>query len=199
MASQTEIANRALLKLGAETVTAITDDVPSAIVILALWDTVRKSELSKRYWNFALTRVSLPALSTAPAFQFKAAYQLPTNFLKLVQVGDIYVAPGLADYRDYDDSPYAIEGQTILTDLGSPLRLRYVQNVTDTGLFDTLFVEALASKLAYEACYKINQSRQGQETAMSDYKMAVKEAALSNAVARPPQGIPDDSWMLGAL
>lgn len=200
MAGQVEIANRAITKLGGSRITSMADDVKAAGTMSSLWETCLKAELSKRHWNFALARTSLPSVSPAPTDgQFGAKFQLPVDFLRPVMVGQFYVAGSMADYRDSDDSPYAIEGSEILTDLGDPLFLRYVRYVSDPGAFHPLFVEVLAAKLAYEGCYDITQSRQGQEVAMTDYKEAVRQAALANAIAKPPQGIPDDSWMLGRL
>lgn len=199
MASQTEIINRALFKLGGNPITSITDNSQAARTMSGLWDTVRKSELTKRYWNFALARASLAALSTTPDWGFDYQYQLPVDFLKIVQVNDVFVAPGLQDYRNTDDSPYAIEGSVILTDFGDPLKIRYVKDITDPGLFDPLFVDVMAAKLAYEACYAITQSLQGREQASADYKEAIRHASLSNATAKPPQGTVDDSWMMGRL
>jgi hypothetical protein len=199
MASQVDICNRALTKLGAGRITSLGDSSKQARALTACYDTVRKSELSKRYWNFALARKSLPALDTDPDWGFARQFQLPNDYLKLVQVNDIYVAPGLADYRQSDDSPWAIEGQAILTDFDAPLKVRYVRDIADTGLFHPLFVEVLASKLAMEICYEITQSRQGVDAAGADYKQAMKDAALSNAIERPPVGLPDDSWSLGRL
>lgn len=199
MASQVEICNRALTKLGAARITSLDDANKSARAMAALWDTVRRAELRVRNWSFALRRALLPALSAAPAWGFARAFQLPADFLRLVQVNDVFVAPGLADYRSGDDSPYAIEGMSLSTDFGAPLKLRYIADVTDTAAFDALFVEALAAKLAYEAAYDINQSNQGREAAAQDYKQALLNASRANAVERPPQGFPDDSWMLGRL
>lgn len=199
MASQVEIVNRALTKLGASRITSLSDSNKSARAMSACWDTVRKAELSRRNWNFALARQSLPALGTTPDWGYGYQYQLPNDYLKLVQVNDIYAAPGLVDYRQSDDSPWAVEGSAILTDFAAPLKVRYVRDVTDTGLFHPLFVEVMACKLAEETCYEIMQSRDGQRQALEDYKIAIKEATLLNAIERPPQGIPDDSWMLGRL
>lgn len=199
MAAQIEVCNRAVIKLGGSTLlTSLSDNGKLARTFAALWDTCRKAELRKRNWNFALARGSLPKLSDTPR-GFSYQYQLPTDFLRLVQVSDVYVAPGLVDYRNFDDSPYAIEGQHLLTDFSDPLKIRYVRDVTDPGIFDALFVECLACKLAFEACYTVTQSREGQKVAMDDYKLAVKDAAAANAVERPPQGLPDDSWVLGRL
>lgn len=199
MASQVEILNRALIKLGAGQITSITDNNKQARAMSALWETVRKAELTRNFWNFALARTTLPALGTTPSWGFGYQYQLPTDFLKLAQVNDTFISPGQTDYRNMDDSPYAIEGQKLLTDFPAPLKIRYVADVSDVGLFDPLFAEMMASKLAYEACYVVTQSRDGQRAAMDDYKMALREARVSNAIAKPPQGLPDDSWIMGRL
>jgi hypothetical protein len=200
VAAQIEVCNRAVIKLGGSTLlTSLSDNSKLARTFAALWDTCRKAELRKRNWNFALARDELAKLSAAPPWGFGNQFQLPTDFLRLVQVSDVYVAPGLVDYRNSDDSPYAIEGQHLLTDFGDPLKIRYVRDVTDPGFFDALFVECLACKLAFEACYAVTQSREGQRVAMDDYKLAVKDAAAANAIERPPQGLPDDSWVLGRL
>lgn len=199
MASQTDICNRALIKLGAGQITSITDNSKAARILSGLWDTVRKAELQKNFWNFALQRTTLAALSDTPAWGFGYQYQLPVDFLKLAQINDTYIVPGLSDYRNGDDSSYAIEGTAVLCDFAAPLKIRYVRDITDAGLFDALFVDMMAAKLAFEACYGIMQSRDGQRAAMDDYKEARRMAILSNAIAKPPQGIPDDSWVLGRL
>ncbi|MGR0114156.1 hypothetical protein [Ralstonia pseudosolanacearum] len=121
MTSQVEVCNRALIKLGAGRITNITDSIKPAQVMAALWDSTRRSELAQRYWTFAMSRVLLPKLATAPAFGFANAFQLPVDYLKLAQIGDQYIAPGLAEYRTQDDSAWMIEGRVILTDFNAPM------------------------------------------------------------------------------
>lgn len=196
MASQIDIVNRAITKLGGARITSMNDNNKQARVMTALWDTVRQAELRKRFWSFALVRTTLPALATTPAWGFSFAYQLPPDFLRIVQVNDYFVDPNLLDYRNMDDSPYAIEGGNILTDFPAPLKIRYVADVTNPGDFDPLFVEAFASKLAYEGCEDLTQSNTKKDTAAKDYVAAVRDAAMTNAIEKPPQGFADDSWML---
>lgn len=199
MASQVEICNRALTKLGGNRITSMADASKAARSMSALWDTVRRAELRKRFWSFALTRTTLPANATPPSWGFSGAFQLPADFLRLFQINDEYAVPSLTDYRQADDSAWAIEGKNVLTDFSAPLKIRYVADITDPGSFDALFVEVMASKLAYESCYEITQSNQRQEACNTDYKAAINEAARTNAIEKPPVGFPDDSWVLGRL
>lgn len=199
MASQVEIVNRALLKLGAQPIMDMLDASKQARTMTAIYDTVRKAEIRKRLWAFALRRTQLPALSEVPSWGFARAFQVPSDNLRLVQIGDVFVAPSLQDYRQGDDAAWSIEDGKICTDFGDPLKIRYLANVTDPGVFDACFVDALAAKLAYEGCEAITQSNSKKAEAMDDYRMAVKEAALAGAVEKAPSGWPDDSWMLGRL
>lgn len=196
MAGQVEIVNRALYKLGALAIMSMGDNNKQARIMSGLWDTVRKAELRRHLWAFALRRTTLPALGDAPAWGFQIQYQLPADYLRMVQANEFYVTPSMQDYRNEDDSPYAVEGSKLLTDFPAPLKLRYVADITDPGAFDALFVEALAAKLAYEACESITQSNEKKKVAGQDYTSALKAAAMVAAIEKPPQGIADDSWML---
>lgn len=199
MASQVEIVNRALIKLGGNIISSMGDSSKSAMVMSSIWDSVRQSELSKHFWNFSIARSQLPKLLSGPSWGFGNSFQLPNDFLKIIQVNSFFIIPSQSDYITGDDSSYAIEGSCIATDFGDPLKIRYIRDITDTGLFDHLFNEVLASRLAYEACYSITQSRQGCDQAQADYNLAIKAASLSNAIAKPPQSIPDDSWIISRL
>ena len=88
MASQTSIVNRALIKLGAQRITSIDDDDKQARIAKELWDTTRDLELSSHPWTFAKSRAELPALAGTPSFGWGFAYQLPTDFLRMVEVGE---------------------------------------------------------------------------------------------------------------
>jgi hypothetical protein len=199
MASQTAICNRALSKLGAARILTITDDVKAARELNSMWDIVRDGELRRNVWNFATTRTSLAALATTPAWGFTYEYQLPSDFIRVVQVNDSYYVANLTDYRTMQDVPYQIEGLKILTDYSAPLKLRYVQRIEDTQQWDAAFVEAFASRLAYECAEAITQSSTKKQEAFEDYKVAIRSAKLVDAIENPPEPLPDDSWLLSRL
>jgi hypothetical protein len=199
MASQVEIANRALTKIGEARITALTDNVEAARVISSMWDMVRDAELRARNWNFSITRTSLAALVTVPAFRFLYEFQLPSLCLKVIQVGEFYPGPSMSDYRNASESEYQIEGRKILTNYPAPLYIRYVSSITDTGQWDALFAEAFACKLAMEACEKLTQSNTKRQLADGEYDKAIAAAVRSDAVENPPEPLPDDAWLLSRL
>ena len=200
MASNVQIANSALTKLGASRITALTDNVKAAREINAIFELRRDYLLRTHNWSFAMTRTSLPALDETPAWGYTTLYQLPTDCLRVVQVNDTWVVPGLSDYTSGPDSePYKITGRRIETDIGAPLKLRYIKRVTDPAQFDAAFVEVFASDLADQVCEALTQSNTKREATRAVLRQSLLEAVRSNAIELPPEAIPDDSWVLSRL
>lgn len=196
MASSVEIANSALTKLGELRIMSLDDNVKAAREINAIF-TLRRDALLRAYnWNFAMKRANLPALSDAPANGYAYAYQLPSDCLRMIQVGDYYSIPGLANFiGGIDDQPYKIEGQTIVTDLGAPLAVRYLRRVTNSGEFDVMFNEVLAYDLAFETCESLTQNTSKKESLRAGRHEQILLAVRANAIELPPESIPDDSWI----
>lgn len=200
MASQVDIANLALTMLGnASRITSLTENSKAANAINAVYDMCRLAELRAYRWAFAIKRATLPALASPPAWGFGNAFQLPTDYLSLIQAAEILAIPALSDYSNSDNAQWAIESGQILTDLGAPLPIRYVRNVTDEGEFDPLFNMAFAGRLAATTCETITGSNTKRQLAQAEYKDAIKSALRINAIERAPSSIADDSWLVGRL
>jgi len=199
MASQVELANRALTKIGEARILTLTDNVESARVVESVWDVTRDAELRARNWNFAIVRASLAALVSTPDWGYSYQYQIPTNCLRIIQVDQWYAPPVMSDYIGASESYWQIESNKILTDRPAPLKVRYVSRVTDCGDWDPLFAEVFACRLAVEICERLTQSRPKRELAHEEYKMAIRAATRSDAVENPPEAIPDSAWVLARL
>ena len=201
MASEVDICNTALTKLGATTIISLTDDDPKATVMNLRYPLVRDAELRRHRWKFSLRRASLPALSETPSFGFSRQFQLPTDplCLRVIQVGEFHVGLDLSDYRGAPNEMYSIEGTRLLTNFAAPLKLRYIAQITDSTQFDAAFVEALASRLAYECCERITQSSSKKQDCAADYKQAIREAVKSNALESAPAHPADDTWVMARL
>lgn len=199
MASETDIANRALTKIGAGRIISLSDDLEAARVINNVWDSVRDGELRAHLWNFAVRRDQLAALVSVPSWRFAYEYQLPSDCLRVLQVGEYFPQPSLTNYRGSDESAWRIEDTKIRTDYGAPLPILYVSRSENTGTWDALFVSAFASRLAFEICERLTDSTSKRELAMREYRDAIRQAVTCNAIENPPQPIADDAWVLARL
>lgn len=195
-ASIVSIFNGALIKVGGDTITDPAEDSNRARALNARYESVRDAELRARKWKFSLKRASLAALAAAPDADFGKQYQLPVDFLRLVDGGDLRTYADMADFRGVGSPLYSIEGGKILTNLGAPLHIRYIARITDPALFDASFAEMLSSRLAFECCKRITGSDSEKETAWGDYKEARRAGIAANAIESPAESLADDSWIL---
>ena len=186
MSSVVDICNRALQKLGASRIVSLTENNVSARACNLAYEPVRDAELRAHTWNFAVKRVELAADATAPVYGYAYAYTLPSDCLRLLK----------NDHQEnFYSSLWKLEGRKILTDESAPLPIRYVYRVTDTTIFDAIFTEMVASKMAYEMCEELTQSNAKKEAAAADYKSAMREARKINAFENLPAEQETDSWI----
>jgi hypothetical protein len=138
--SETEICNLALGHLGEARITSLEEDSTSARACSLHYEATRDAVLRSHRWNFAQARAQLPRLQFNPPFGWDAAYQLPGDCLRVLEVNG-------TECGDVLSEPYIIEGRAILINAGE-VRLVYVRRIEDPLQFDSLFIEAFALKLA---------------------------------------------------
>lgn len=194
-ASEVQIANLALQKLGEESILTLNDDLTRAIEIKLAFASVRDAELNRRRWRFSFQRVSLPALASTPDSDYDLQYQLPGDFIRLLEGGDIRTVVDMADFRGSATLDYSIEGRKLLTNLSAPLAIRYIYRVTDTTLFTPAFDDAFAARLAYQTCERITGSTKKQAACLTDWRLAIGEATRAQALELPSASQADDSWV----
>lgn len=199
MASVIDVANRALTKLGSSRITSLDDDVKAARSINSCFYDILDAELRKNRWSFAMKRSSMAALSDAPAFGFTYQYQLPDDYLRLDMLDDRYPDIVMDNYVNTETAEYQIESGKILTDIVAPLKIRYVCRCLDPNLWDPLFREALACKIAAEICEDLTQSNEKRKMAWQEYQQAISDAKRCNAIERPPQQQPDNQFIFSRV
>lgn len=192
--SRVAIANRALTKLGAARIIALDDDNEASNTLDSMFDIVRDAELRANIWHFAKARAQLPVLSSKPAFGYGSQFQLPADYLRLIQVG-----PRNVDPNPTLDGWYSIEAGKILIDHPGPLSVRYIRRVEDTTQFDALFVEAFACRLAFESCETLTNSNTKKQMLWDEYSVALSAARRANAIERPALATSDDTWLEARL
>lgn len=193
MASQVDIINHALTKLGEIRIQDVEEDTKPAREALAVWDLLLESELSANSWTFAARRASIAALASAPAWGYQFAYEFPSDLLALTYVNGQSII-SISDFNGSTAPIYKVEGREILTDIAGPLQVMYTALVTDPDKWDAGFRNAFAIKLAQVLCFPLTQ-REGKESGLyQEYQVAVQTAKQRAAIQLPPQMLQDSTW-----
>lgn len=199
MASETDILNNALILIGEQTVLTADDTTKAGRKYIQVYTIARDALLRAYNWNFAIVRTSLAALSDAPDWGYNNQYQLPSDFLKLLQVNNYFINLNAGYYNQQDESPYKIEGKKILTDLPAPLKIRYIKRVEDTAEFDANFVEMLTIKIAIKLVEDIKNDSAMLDRLGQMLRDVKSEALKSDGIEKAPIAPYSGDWILSRI
>ncbi len=160
MSDVTSICNLALGRIGDDRIMDIGDASQQARYCKLFYEQTRDEVLRSHPWNFAITRATLTALASSPVFGWDYQYELPADFIRLVQFN------GWEVWEPLD--LYEIESSMLLTD-ESTAQLKYIYQVTDCSKFDSLFIEALSLKLASKLARPLTGTANLGEALLSEY------------------------------
>jgi hypothetical protein len=198
-ASNVAIANLALTKLGDLRILNLTDNTKPAREVNAVFDMTR-DYLQRRFsWRFCIKRANLAADTSTPLWDWSYQYPIPTDCLRILQVGQWYPTPDLSDLISTGGQEYVLEGKYILSNQAGPLKLRYLSKVTDPVQFDAAFDMAFSAYLAYILAEPLTASGEQKQMAYQDYRNAIKDAVIANAIENPPESLADQTWILARL
>ena len=203
MASETDICNMALDRLGHHTISSLDQGTKAADLCLRNYARCRDSLLRAHPWNFAISRSTLAQDATTPAFEFDYQHALPTDCLKVIRTSweadgmsgaAIYGFPGINGYAGAT-VPYRIEGRFLLCNEDTA-SIEYVSQITDTTQFDELFVDVLATRLAAEIGMALTDNSSAVEKMWGVYQTKLNEARLMDAQEGSPREVVDLSpWI----
>ena len=182
MTSIVEIGNIALVNLGEDTITSLSDDVKAARLINRRYAPIRDAVLRAHPWNCALERARLASTDPAPAWGPAVCYQMPTDCLRVLRVQDRAAA-------------WKVEGRKIVTDAAAPLNILYVKQVTDPNAFDPLLIEAIAARLAADLAHPITQSTTLIQVMWDLYRQKLIEARGVDGQEGAGDEVIADAWL----
>lgn len=194
--SKTYIANQALLKLGElPTSNTALDSRKAADTIDTLWDMQRDVTLQSALWCFATKRARIAVNGETPLSEWSYQYTLPNDYIRIHTISS---NGNFSDTLSYGKQ-YVREGRQILTNYSSPIYIKYVYRITDTSAYDPIFCEALACKLAFEACESITQSNTKKDELSKQFDKTIAEAHRIDSVEIPTDELPEDRWVLSRV
>lgn len=187
----TDICNLALDVLKEAPISSLDDQRPIGKWCKRNFAVQRDAALSVANWNFALTRASIAADATAPAFGWDYSYTLPAG-----PNGCIRLLPVTYDGRD-EGPPiaHAVEGGKVLTNLSGPLKVRFVSRIEDYGRYHPLFIDYLSGRLATRMAHWLTGKASFMQIASVLMKQAMDEAWLTDAIEGDTPRAADDDWI----
>jgi hypothetical protein len=163
MATQTEICNLALMRIGAPPITDIDDTANlSARRCKLIFEMTTQEVARESDWGCLLKRAEIGQIATAPAFEWLYAYQLPVDCMRVRSVN------GVINHYEVSEF-YEIEGRTLLTD-ADKAQIQYIAHIKDTSQWDSLFVNAVGVLLAAKLAVATRQDEGVAQALMSEYR-----------------------------
>ena len=161
-----DVCNRALSRIGAVRISALTDTSASAKAAAACFPSVPDWVLRSWRWKFAIKRQAITAPTPADETGWAWRYALPPDCLALAVNGDA----GLL-----------VEGSVVLSNQDEPSWVRFVTQVTDPAQWDPAFAEALSWKIAMEVQPELAPTLSAL-TLLNNFRLAIREAQRSGAI-----------------
>ena len=173
-----DICNLALAKLGEAPIPGIdANGSPAARLCYSHYHPVRREILCANRWTFATKQAILQA---GQGSADNLPHNLPDDCLRVLEV---------------NRRTWTLRGRCIYCP-GEQVHLLYIADEEDIGLFEPLFVEAFATRLACKLCIPLTSSTTAREALTHEYhRIALPQAAHNNAV----QSFSNDSHPLYSL
>lgn len=178
--NDTELCNIALAEVGdTYNISDIDELTPQAAVCKRFFNSTRDALIRSHPWSFARKFATLSQLAETPLLGWDYAFQLPSDYLRLIRFNDQEIQEVEGEYE--------IESAKVLLTDDATADIVYVRSVVDANLFDALFVEAFALKLAVRISTKLSKDQGLQESLMQRFRMAMGEAKRVDANESRPR------------
>lgn len=191
MATKLQVWKHALLLLGKETITSLTDTESHAIgVFTDAWPGVLAEAFNEGDWNFLKVTGSLVASTDGPAVgSWQYVWDLPDDYMRTIAIGP--TADFDRDFRGYTDAGGYIYSSA------TPMFLLYVskekQQVVEQ--WPDHFWLYVAHLLAARTCKRFTNGSTDEEDLEKKLKRAMQKAKSIDARNENNRRLPQGSWM----
>lgn len=178
--SPEDICNLALDDLKQLPINSITTPVSNLEYLCARnYDATRRECLFAHPFKCAIKRAQwTPNLTTTPPFGYLYAYDLPSDYIRMVTVGDDYIGDLRQQYEIENSQLLAVSGDVVFD--GTTKNIRYIYDITDVTKFSPGLITYFRLKLAIRMSNKVNVSAQIKASLKEDFKDAEIEARAVN-------------------
>lgn len=180
--SELSVSNGALVKLGQEPISSLTQDTKNARLCNAVFSICRNEVLEGHPWSFATKTAELASVVVEDTMsEYTYVYEKPADMLKMIR-GE--------DWKQ----EFEIRDAYLMAN-DEPLYIKYLFECTNTGLWTYSFAQCLSWRIAAEIAYAVTKSNTVATTMMAGYAMSLKEARYNDAHKRSPEAAVIDSFV----
>jgi len=191
MASEVEICNLALSHIGKYHINSLADAQKESIECRLLYPRARDSVLRDHPWNFARKQLTLGEL-TETYVNWDYAYQYPVDCLLALE---IYNPSGSDDQIPFEIGISAdLNSRVILTNHEQAV-LIYTAAVTNPNIFDSVFIDAMAYRMAADLALPLRGDPQVQQAMLNLYAGLLGRAQTVNANEQFQDPVDDCSFI----
>lgn len=169
MTSVVQIANEALQLIGETSIYSLDSESTQAQEVKLVWPSVRDDVLRSYAWNCATKRAKLIRLSETPSYGYKYSYQLPSDYMQLIE--------------EENDSEFIREQDKLITNSDS-ISIKYIYRESDTTKYDPnlvkVMVYSLAVRLAHTITGSVSLSERLEQRLEVYYRRAMSADAKEN-------------------
>lgn len=192
--SDVEICNLALIRCGSATIGSLSEDTEQARTLRKIYPMIRDSVLQKADWNFARKEDAL-ALTNQVFNGWPYAYAYPSDCLEFRYIYNASFAQSSVVYQsksvlNVNPAAYNIPFEVRVSNDGNSKIIVtgqqqavgiYTRQITNSGVFSPLFVDALAARLAAELACSILINQGVHDKEMQKYFAFITEAQSASA------------------
>jgi hypothetical protein len=172
MGSRVNIANQALMMLGASPIVSFDDGSTEAIAVNTLYEPAKSQVLRAYPWRCATNAATLALLADAPVNPlYEYAYAWPEDAVRILNI----MVDG---NRHMTNIAWETQGKTVLANVQN-IMATYVYDVEEPDL-DAHVEMALVAKLAMDMCYTLTASNTREGALAQIFEMKLNEARTTD-------------------
>jgi len=159
------IANRALARIGTQSISSLDEGSTASLYCSKLLPEAVQSVYGQYDWRSARKRIQLAPLETDPIYEWDYAFQLPSDFARLISVDT--------------ENEYSLEGQTILSN-DEDLYITYIAYPIEATFIPGYISHLLVTFLAFLLSTPMSSNESMAQRLLGEYQIALERAKIDD-------------------
>ena len=182
MATQLQIVNLALQRLGCERIGALSDNNKRAKLMNDLYENTKCNTLSDYRWSFSIKEVTLTSadLTAASPFNYTYEYDLPEDHVRILD--------------EFDELVYEIFGKRVQSD-ETELRFSYISSSDMEIDYPPDFVKVFYLSLAVDSCISLTQDKTMLGQVQAELDKVLENTRFNNSKESTIEEFEIDSYL----